>query len=162
MHVHNSCMQRFRSFSLSPPLSSLISHLFSYLLSFLPLPLCSWSNPNEGGRPATSAYWADYTQAQLGAMMVTVPHCHRQPIFIEQSEAILAGPREATHLPTWQYFLNTRPQGLHLMHKAGLSTRHQGAAFCAMDSISPTPRFPACFFPVILRPWVMVRPEKNP
>ena len=31
-----------------------------------------------------------------------VPHCHRQPIFIEQSEAILAGPREATHLPTWR------------------------------------------------------------
>ena len=25
----------------------------------------------EGGRSAISAYWADYTQAQLGAMMAT-------------------------------------------------------------------------------------------
>ena len=64
------------------------------------LSLCCRSNLNEGGRPAISAYWSDYTQTQLGAMMATVPHCHRQPIFIEQSEAILAGPREATHLPT--------------------------------------------------------------
>ena len=39
--------------------------------------------------------------AQLDAMMVMVPHCHRQqPISIEQSEAILAGPRKATHLRT--------------------------------------------------------------
>ena len=35
--------------------------------------------PNEGGRPAISANWAEDTQAQLGAMMATVPHCHRQP-----------------------------------------------------------------------------------
>ena len=51
---------------------------------------CSRSDPNEGGKPAISAYWADYTQVQLSEMMATVPHCHRQPIFIEQSEAILA------------------------------------------------------------------------
>ena len=66
--------------------------------------LCSRHNPNEGGRTAISANWVEDTQAQLGAMMATVPHCHRQPFFIEQSEAILAGPRDATHLPTWRYF----------------------------------------------------------
>ena len=27
--------------------------------------------PYDGGRSAISAYWADYTQAQLGAMMAT-------------------------------------------------------------------------------------------
>ena len=85
-------------------------YLHPFSIHFLSLPpslppsLCSRSNPNEGGRPAISAYWADYTQAQLGAMMATVSHCHRQPIFIEQSEAILVGPREATHLPTWRFF----------------------------------------------------------
>ena len=73
-------------------------------LLFYEVSLCSRSNPNEGGRPAISAYWADYTQVQLSVMMATIPHCHRQPIFIEQSEAILAGPRETTHLPTWRYF----------------------------------------------------------
>ena len=66
--------------------------------------LCSRHNPNEGGRTAISANWVEDTQAQLSAMMATVPHCHRQPFFIEQSEAILAGPRDATHLPTWRYF----------------------------------------------------------
>ena len=44
-----------------------------------------------------------------------------------------------------------------IKHKA---PRAQGAAFCAMDS--PTLRFPACFSPVILRPWMKVRPEKKP
>ena len=31
--------------------------------------LLSSVQPYEGGRSAISAYWADYTQAQLGAMM---------------------------------------------------------------------------------------------
>ena len=135
---------------LSPclPLSHLLPH---YILH----------NPNEGRRTAISANWVEDTQAQLGAMMATVPHCHRQPFFIEQSEAILAGPRDATHLPTWRYFLSTRPQGLHLLHKARLSTRHQGTAF-SLQWIHQLNRFPACFSPVILRPWVKVRPEKKP
>ena len=70
--------------------------------------LCSRPNPNKGGRePAISAYcWADYTQGAAGCNDGHVPYYHRQPIFIEQSEAIMAGPREATHLPTWQYFLS--------------------------------------------------------
>ena len=75
--------------------------LFLSLSLSLSRSLCSRHNPNEGGRPAISANWAEDTQAQLGAMMATVPHCHRQPFFIEQSEALLAGPRDATHLPTW-------------------------------------------------------------
>ena len=69
-------------------------------------------NPNEGGRPVIFAYWADYTQAQLGAMMATYLTVIDSPCsFIEESEANLAGPREATHLPIWPYFLSIRPQG---------------------------------------------------
>ena len=100
---------------------------FTHSLPLFSLSLCSRPNPNKGGRPAISAYcWADYIHpGAAGCNDDHGPYCHRQPIFIEQSETILAGPREATHLPTWRYFLSTRPQGLHLMHKAGLSTRHK-------------------------------------
>ena len=132
-----------------------------YLCLSLSLSLCSRHNPHEGGRPAISANWAEDTQAQLGAMMAMVPHCHRQPFFIEQSETILAEPRDATHLPTWRYFLSTRPQGLKCTRQGGLSARHQGAAFF-VQWIHQLNRFPACFSPVILRPWVKVRPEKKP
>ena len=79
---------------------SLVAHVDMHIS----MSLCSRHNPNEGGRTAISANWVEDTQAQLSAMMATVPHCHRQPFFIEQSEAILAGPRDATHLPTWRYF----------------------------------------------------------
>ena len=51
--------------------SPLLRHADSLSLS-LSLSLCSRPNPNEGGRPAISAYWADNTQAQLSAMMATV------------------------------------------------------------------------------------------
>ena len=59
---------------------SLYIALASLSLS-LSLSLCSvlGTIPNEGGRPAISANRAEDTQAQLGAMMATVPHCHRQP-----------------------------------------------------------------------------------
>ena len=125
------------------------------------LSLCSRSNPNEGGRPAISAYWADYTQVQMGAMMATVPHCHRQPIFIEQSEAILEGLEKQPTCQLGDIFLSTRPQGLHLMHKAGLSTRHQGAAFF-VQWIHQLIRSQHAYPQLFLRPWVKVRPEKNP
>ena len=87
-------------------------------LSFVPSVYNSYHNtcytpslfsvqPYEGGRSAISAYWADYTQAQLGAMMamyLTV---------IEQSEAILAGPRRSNPPANLVILLSTRPQGLH-------------------------------------------------
>ena len=96
------------SLSLSLSLSFSLSFSLSLSLSLYPpslsLSLCSRSNPNEGGRPSISAYWANYTQAQLGAMMATVPHCYRQLIFIEQIETILARPRKATPLPTCRFF----------------------------------------------------------
>ena len=69
---------------LNLPLSLSSTFLPSSLLSFPPsspslppslslsLSVCSRPNPNEGGRPAISAYWADNTQAQLSAMMATV------------------------------------------------------------------------------------------